>query len=98
MAKGKTSAQPKKTGRPSQYSEETAAQICKHIAEGHSLRSFCMKEGNPSQSMVYRWIDQNADFREKYARARGEQAETYADQIVEIGDTEPDPNKARVRI
>ena len=34
----------------------------------------------------------------QYARARDQQAATYADDIVNIADTEQDPNKARVRI
>lgn len=35
---------------------------------------------------------------QQYAQARLEQANYYADQIVEITDTERDPNRARVRV
>ncbi len=34
----------------------------------------------------------------RYARARGEQADFYADEIITIADTEPDAAIARVRI
>ena len=33
-----------------------------------------------------------------YARAREERSHMMADEIIEIADTEPDPNRARVRI
>lgn len=35
---------------------------------------------------------------EQYARAREDQADYIAGEVLEIADTEPDPNKARVRI
>ncbi|MBU2052465.1 hypothetical protein KKH13_04650, partial [Patescibacteria group bacterium] len=37
-------------------------------------------------------------FFKRYARARDEQADTLADEITYIADTEPDANKARVRV
>jgi hypothetical protein len=86
------------TGRPTSYDTETAEKICTWLSEGKSLRAFCGLKGNPSQSMVYRWLAEHEDFREKYARAREEQAETFADAVVHIADTESDAGIARVRI
>lgn len=79
---------PAPRGRPSAYSDEIAATICTRIAEGDSLRKICKGEGMPSQSMVYRWLDDeaNAGFREQYARARAAQGDTYADRIGDIGE------------
>lgn len=75
------------TGRPSKYSDAIVAQICEHLASGRSLRSFCAKEGNPSQSMVYRWLHDDVNgFREKYVRAREDQADTMADEMLDIAD------------
>lgn len=50
--------------------------------------------------MMLRWLhdEDRQDFRDQYARAREDQADTYADQMVEIADTEDDPQRARVRI
>ena len=39
-----------------------------------------------------------ADWIQLRRDAREEQADFHADEIIEIADTEPDPNKARVRI
>ena len=80
------------------YSEEIALKICEHIALGRSLRSFCEQPDAPALGSVHRWLADNPTFREQYARAREDQADSYADQIIDIADREPDSNKARVRI
>jgi hypothetical protein len=40
----------------------------------------------PHIGTVLRWVSQNAEFREQYAKAREIQAETLADDIVTIAD------------
>lgn len=88
----------KRTGRPSKYTTEIAATICEHIAEGGSLRAYCELDGSPSKSMVMRWLREHDEFRDQYVRAREDQAELHAEEIVHIADTETDPQIARVRI
>lgn len=73
-------------GRPSSFTQEIADLICERIAGGESLLRICQADDMPSQSMVYRWLRGNADFREKYAHAREDQAEFYLDQIMDIAD------------
>lgn len=85
-------------GRSSSYSEAAAFVVCERIAEGLGLEAICKQEGLPDARSVYRWLAENEEFRQRYARAREEQAETFADQVIEIADTEEDPNRARVRI
>ena len=87
-------------GRPSSYTQEIADTICTRIAEGESLRTICVSDDIPSITSVRRWLaDEKRDgFRLQYACAREEQADFYADAIIEIADTEEDPQKARVRI
>lgn len=80
------------------FDEELAIEICEHIALGKSLRSFCRIEGNPAVGSVYRWLSEYPEFRDHYARAREDQADSYADEIIDIADEEEDPVKARVRI
>lgn len=82
----------KKMGRPSIYSEDLVNQICIKLSLGQSLRSICSEEGMPSQTLVYQWLYSKPDFLEKYTRAREEQAETHADEIVDIADETPDLN------
>lgn len=87
-----------KQGRPSGYTEEIADKICAQLAEGKSLHTICDAEGMPSCSMIYRWMESNEGFRERYARAKEDACEKMAEEILEIADTEQDSNRARVRI
>ena len=58
------------------------------IAEGESLRSVCRDPKMPSIRTVIRWLmkGEPADFCHHYARAREVQAETFADDLMEIAD------------
>jgi hypothetical protein len=51
---------------------------------------------------VWRWLRENADFRERYARAKEESADALSEDIKEIGEKtlkgEYDPQAARVAI
>jgi hypothetical protein len=48
-----------------------------------------MEPGMPSHASVYLWLLQKPEFSDKYARARDEQAETLADEIIAIADEPP---------
>lgn len=73
-------------GRPSSYSQENADSICDHIASGKSLVSWCQEAGRPSYTSVMRWLEAHESFRESYARARQDQADYLAEEIVQIAD------------
>lgn len=77
-------------GRPSSYTDEMAQDICDRIAMGESLRSICLDDHMPDQKTVYRWLRREDDvgdrFRQQYARAREDQADTYADEQTDIAD------------
>ena len=75
-----------KPGRPSKFTPDIAEAICQRIAEGESLRSVCRGDDMPDKSTVLRWLDDNEEFRDQYARAREAQADHYADEIIEIAD------------
>lgn len=72
--------------------------ICERIAAGESLRAICSDVGMPSKKQFLKWMSEDASLSDHYAIARARQADHYADEIVEISDTEEDPQKARVRI
>lgn len=76
----------KKTGRPSDYTEELAEIICLRLAEGESLRSVCRDEGMPSKQAVLRWLARNDSFRAQYVRAKEEGAEAIAEELFDIAD------------
>lgn len=72
--------------RPSEYTEDMAIRICEQIALGRSLNSICAGDDFPSVGGVYKWLSRYPAFVEMYTRAREDQADTLADQIVEIAD------------
>jgi hypothetical protein len=78
-----------KAGRPTVYSLELAAEICARLTEGEPLVKICRDEHIPSTTTVYRWLATNEPFRDLYARAREDQADTLADQIIDIADENP---------
>ena len=85
---------PAKTGRPIKYSIEWAERFCEMLAQGQSVRQICSQPDQPHKSQVYRWLDENDDFRDQYARAREEQADTLAAKIMTVVDgVEPEPGK-----
>jgi hypothetical protein len=73
-------------GRPSTYSEAKTVEICARLAQGESLRSICKEKDQPNITTVYEWLFKHEDFAKRYARAREEQADTLADEIVAIAD------------
>ena len=82
----------KKTGRPSRYTDQVVAKICKRLAEGESLRRVCMDTSMPAISTVMGWLfgGKHADFSEQYARARDLQADKLFDEALEIADATSD--------
>lgn len=85
-----------KKGRPTVYKKSLANRICDRIAEGESLRSICRDSDMPHVQTVRRWLadDNKKDFRAQYIRAREEQADYYADVIVEEADKAKDRDSA----
>ena len=85
-------------GRPSEYTEEMGDHICNQLALGKPLTRILRE--NPTYglkyyppSSVYRWLDAHVTFREKYARAREDQADTNADEMLDIADETPEIKK-----
>jgi hypothetical protein len=74
--------------------------ICEQLATTEiSLTALCRDFPEiPSMATVMVWLNDDATFQERYARAREKQADIHADNLLEIADTEEDPNRARVRI
>lgn len=73
-------------GRPTDFNEALADQLCERLINGESLRKICRDDDMPSASTVCRWLSQNEAFREQYAHARVAQADTLADEILDIAD------------
>jgi terminase small subunit-like protein len=80
------------------YSDDLAAAICEHVADGLSLKEACALPGMPSRSAAYKWLAAHTSFVDMYTRAREERADLVADEIITIADTETCPHRARNRI
>lgn len=73
-------------GRPSEFTPEKGDAICERLVEGESLRSICLSDDMPAASTVCRWLANNEAFRKQYACAREAQADTLADESLDIAD------------
>jgi len=73
-------------GRPSTFAEEVADAICDRLADGESLRKICLSDDMPAKSTVFKWLGQQPDFADQYARAREAQADALFDESLDIAD------------
>lgn len=74
------------TGRPSDFTQEKADDICMALSEGKSLRSICHGDDMPTARTVHNWLNANEAFFQQYAKAREIQAETIFDECLDIAD------------
>ena len=81
---------PKKTGRPSSYNVDRAAEICARLVNGESLRAICRDPHMPDVKTVYLWMAQNETFLQQYTQAKEDQADTLQEDILDIADTLPE--------
>lgn len=74
--------------RPSIYSEELALAICERMAEGESLRTICKDDDMPCLKTAMLWLSdgKHPEFLQHYVRAREIQADTMAEDILNIAD------------
>jgi hypothetical protein len=78
------------------YPPEVRDTILQRIANGESLRAVCAADGLPDKATVMRWLEGDAEFATKYARAREAQADVLFDDMAQIegsvlsGELKPD--------
>jgi hypothetical protein len=75
--------------RPVEYTDDIAEEVCWRLAHGESLVSICSDDHLPHCATIYRWLIRFPVFCEMYARAREDQADTNADEILAIADEMP---------
>lgn len=81
-----TDKQKNPVGRPSDYTPEIADAICAEIALGYSLRTICKEETMPCVATVFNWIRTKPEFLEQYEKAKVEQADSLAEEMLDIAD------------
>jgi hypothetical protein len=77
----------RRPGRPSKYTPELAASICRRIADGESLRSICGSKGMPSRYAVLRWQSESSEFRTQYVTARDAMVDALAEEALHLAKT-----------
>lgn len=84
----KEKVEKKKIGRPSIYTEELGDEICCVVGRSkEGLEHLCQKNSHwPNPNTIYEWRIKNAIFGEKYALAKGVQADLLVDELLEIAD------------
>lgn len=95
--------QPNVGGRPSKKSPALIDDIIAGVASGRSLARVCADDPRmPDVRSVYRWLNEDEDFRLAYLRACASRSLVYADTIGDIAQAtlggKVDPNSARVAI
>ena len=85
----KASEAPKKTGRPSRYTPELAAEVCERISRGEPLLQICKDDRMPERRTVYDWLERIDGLSAQFARAREEGCDAMAEQSLAIMDGEP---------
>lgn len=105
QSKTKQPPPPKKPhGRPSVYTPEIAAEICRRMAAGESVRKIGEDENMPSEGTIRGWaLDDKEGFFSQYTRAIQIRAMRWAEETVEIADdgsndTYIDPESGEERI
>lgn len=77
---------PKKTGRPSKYTPELAAEICERLSNGEPLRQICRDEHMPAWQKIYEWMAKDANLSGAIAQARKIGYEAIAEEALIIAD------------
>lgn len=73
-------------GQPTKYNQEIANQICELVATTHkSMKTICSEIGISYQTHL-NWIVAHKEYFDQYARAKEDQADLLAEQILEISD------------
>jgi hypothetical protein len=69
-------------------SEEFIDRICQGLENGLSLVQVCKQANMPSRATVLRWMREKPEIESAIARAREEQADYLADELIAIADDE----------
>jgi hypothetical protein len=77
-------SEPKKVGRPTDYTPELVTKICTLIAVGDSLRKICEADDMPSTVTVWTWLNKHEEFLKQYVRAREEAKWSMFDMMQDI--------------
>lgn len=80
------------------YNEETAKLLIQRWINGESLNTLFKDPTMPPATTWYRWATNHPWISAAMAQAREIRADQAADEVMTVADTEPDPQRARVKV
>jgi hypothetical protein len=75
-------------GRPTLKTLQLCKEICERVAKGETLTAILAEPGMPAWSSVHEWKQSDESFRQALMRAREQQAEVWAEEMLSISDDE----------
>ena len=85
-------------GRPTDYCDKIAIDICTEISLGRSLRSICEDQGMPTVKTVITWKRKHPEFLQQYDSACIERSEMLVEDMLHIADNSDPGEAAKTRI
>jgi len=85
-------------GRPTDYCDKIAIDICEQISMGKSLRTICQDEKMPSVRTVCTWKRKHPEFLQQYDSACIERSDMLVEDMLHIADTSDPSEAAKTRI
>jgi hypothetical protein len=75
-------------GRPSKYTPELAALICKRVATNHiGTAKLCkIHDDLPDDTTIYEWRYERPEFSRMYAEAKIKQSELLAERLIDLAE------------
>ena len=84
--------------KSNKYSPELFELICKRLEEGETLAGISRESDMPSCEAFYTWVETKEGAIDRYVRAREKQADSLAEEIVEISNTATDAQLGRLQM
>ena len=75
-------------GRATEYTSDIADSICERLACGESMRSVARDETMPAMSTMFKWLREQGEFSEQYAKAKEESADALVEDMLDIADNQ----------
>lgn len=73
-------------GRPTAYTQKIVDEIMSRVAMGYSIRKTLAPDHLPSIETHYRWLREKPEYYEHYTRAKEDQVDALAEDLLDIAD------------